>query len=118
MSDAARDEPGPGIEQEYELSEPPGKVWRALSIPELRERWLPGAALAAPEPVAVTPGREVSYRMREAVPPHVESTVTFRIAPNDTGGTCLRIIHALTDARFAPPTTAAANGNAPVLRAA
>lgn len=56
--------------------------------------------------------------MREAVPPYVESTVTFRIAPNDTGGTCLRIIHALTDARFAPLTTAAANGNAPVLRAA
>ncbi|MCF4123788.1 SRPBCC family protein [Methylobacterium sp. SyP6R] len=118
MSDAACDEPGPGIEQAYELSEPPAKVWRALSIPALREHWLPGAALAAPEPIAVTPGCEVSYRMREATPPYLESTVTFRIAPNGTGGTCLRIVHDLTDARFAPLTTTAANGNAPVLRAA
>ncbi|AWN47091.1 hypothetical protein DK419_12865 [Methylobacterium terrae] len=118
MSDAACDEPGPGIDQTYELGEPPEKVWRAVSIPALREHWLPGAALAAPEPVAVTPGEEVSYRMREAAPPHLESTVTFRIAPNGTGGTCLRVVHELTDARFAHPTKAAANGNAPLLRAA
>ncbi|TNC12132.1 hypothetical protein FF100_18050 [Methylobacterium terricola] len=118
MSDPARHEPGPGIEQAYALSEPPEKVWRALSLPALREHWLPEAALAAPEPIAVTPGREVSYRMREAVPPYLESTVTFRIAPNGTGGTCLRIIHELTDARFTHLTKAAANGNAPRLRAA
>lgn len=118
MSDAACDEPGHGIEQVYKLNEPPEKVWRALSIPALREHWLPGAALAAPEPVAVTPGEEVSYRMREAAPPYIESTVTFRVVPNDTGGTCLWVIHRLTDVRFAPLTMAAANGNAPVLRAA
>ncbi|TNC06803.1 hypothetical protein FF100_33820 [Methylobacterium terricola] len=118
MSDAACDEPGHGIEQTYELSEPPEKVWRALSIQALREHWLPEAALAGPEPVAVTPGREVSYRMREAAPPYLESTVTFRIASNGAGGTCLRIIHDLTDARFAPLTKAAANHNAPLLRAA
>ncbi|KMO14023.1 SRPBCC family protein [Methylobacterium platani] len=118
MSDAACDEPCPGIEQAYDLGEPLEKVWRALSIPALREHWLPGSALAAPEPVAVTPGEEVSYRMREAAPPYLESTVTFHIAPNGTGGTCLRIVHDLTDARLAPPTTAAANGNMPMLRAA
>jgi uncharacterized protein YndB with AHSA1/START domain len=118
MSDTACDEPGHGIDQDYELSETPEKVWRALSIQALREHWLPGAALAVPEPIAVTPGCEVSYRMREAAPPYLESTVTFRIAPNGTGGTCLRVIHELTDARFTHLTKAAANGNASVLRAA
>lgn len=118
MSDAGSDEFGHDIEQAYELNEPPEKVWRALSIPALREHWLPGAALVAPEPTAVTSEHEVSYRMREAAPPYLESTVTFRITPNGTGGTCLRIIHELTDARFAHLTKVAANGNVPLLRAA
>ncbi len=33
--------PKPGIELEYDLDEPPQKVWRAISIPAFREHWLP-----------------------------------------------------------------------------
>ncbi|MGG2475251.1 SRPBCC family protein, partial [Rhizobium sp. BR5] len=33
--------PRHGIELEYDLDEPPQKVWRAISIPAFREHWLP-----------------------------------------------------------------------------
>ena len=102
-----------GIALEYDLDAPPQKVWRAISVPELRDAWLPGGALAEPDPVAVRPGEEIRYRMREDAPPFLESTVTFRVAPNATGGTRLRIIHELDDARLARVTRAAANGNSP-----
>jgi uncharacterized protein YndB with AHSA1/START domain len=112
MSDA-------GIELEYDIGEPPEKVWRALSVPELRQAWLPGEALADPEAVAVTPGQEIRYRMRDGAPPFLESIVTFRIAPNADGGTSLRIIHDLDDARFRRMPQAAANDDgSPVMRAA
>ncbi|ENN88045.1 hypothetical protein RHSP_51288 [Rhizobium freirei PRF 81] len=99
------------IELEYEFSEPPQKVWRAVSTPELRENWLPKEALADPEAISVTPGEEVSYRLRDDAPPFFESTVTFRIAPNASGGTSLRIIHELDDARLRGAAKAAANNN-------
>jgi uncharacterized protein YndB with AHSA1/START domain len=74
---------------EYDLDAPPAKVWRAISLPALRDRWLPAAALLDSEGVAVTPGQEVRYRMREAAPPFLES----HIAPTEDGGTRLRIVH-------------------------
>lgn len=49
--------------------------------------------------------------MRESDPPFLESVVTFRIVPNATGGTSLRIIHELTDVRFVRMSSAAANNN-------
>lgn len=108
-----------GIELEYDLDEPPQKVWRAVSTPELRENWLPKDALADPEAVSVTPGKEVRYRLRDDAPPFLESTVTFRIAPNASGGTSLRIIHELDDARLREAEKAAANNNGfVVMRAA
>jgi uncharacterized protein YndB with AHSA1/START domain len=108
-----------GIELEYDLDEPPQKVWRAISNPEFREAWLPGQDLADPEPTAITPGREVRYALRESVPPFLESTVTFRIIPNETGGTSLRILHVLDSTRFTRMTKAAANSNSPLsMRAA
>lgn len=108
-----------GIELEYDLDAPPQKVWRAISNPELREAWLPGQDLADPEPTAVTPGREVRYALRESMPPFLESTVTFTIVPNGSGGTSLRIIHELDSARVARMTRAAANSNSPIrMRAA
>ena len=64
---------------EYELDAPPEKVWRAVTIPALRERWLPLSDLAETEPVSSVPGAEVCYRLREAEPPYLESHVTFRI---------------------------------------
>ncbi len=93
---------------DYELDAPPQKVWRALSIAEFRDNWLPATALAQSEAVTVTPGEEVSYRMRESEPPYLESTITFRIAPDGQGGTVLRIVHELDRAR---PEPVAANGN-------
>ncbi|AYG66975.1 MULTISPECIES: SRPBCC domain-containing protein [unclassified Rhizobium] len=109
MNDGKTEERSHDIELEYDLDEPPQKVWRAISIPEFRENWLPKEALADPEATSMTPGQEVRYRMRDNSPPFLESTVTFRIAPNATGGTSLRIIHELTDARFERMTSAANN---------
>ncbi|CAD5267143.1 MULTISPECIES: SRPBCC domain-containing protein [unclassified Bosea (in: a-proteobacteria)] len=98
---------------EYQLDAPPEKVWRALSIPAFRERWLP----AEVEALSTVPGEEVRYRLREEEPPFLESVVTFQLAPNE-GGTELRIIHSLTDARLSQPP-APANSNQPLmLRAA
>jgi uncharacterized protein YndB with AHSA1/START domain len=115
MNDETTAQQDSGIELTYELDAPPQKVWRALSIPEFREKWLPQDALADPQATSVTPGEEVRYRMRDDAPPFLESTVTFRIEPNQAGGTSLRIIHELTDARFTQMLRAAANSNAPPL---
>jgi uncharacterized protein YndB with AHSA1/START domain len=98
---------------EYQLDAPPEKVWRALSIPAFRERWLP----AEVEALSSVPGEELRYRLKEEVPPFLESVVTFQLAPNE-GGTELRVIHSLSDARLSQPP-APANSNQPLmLRAA
>lgn len=89
---------------EYSLDAPPEKVWRALSIPELREQWLPTSDLAQAEPLAATPGEAVSYRLRDDQPPFLESVVTLQIGPNADGGSVLRIIHQ-PDAANDGPTT-------------
>ena len=98
------------LEFEADLDAPPEKVWRAVTEPDLRERWLPGGALADAEPEVETPGSRVSYRMRDDEPPHLESLATFELAPNGAGGTRLVIRHRLTDAR-AMKRLEAANGN-------
>ncbi|WP_420959747.1 SRPBCC family protein [Brucella sp. IR073] len=103
------------IEMEFEIDEPPQKVWRAISIPEFRQNWLPDGALADMEAASVTQGEEVSYRMRETKAPFTESLVTFRIVPNDDGGTCLRVIHELTGIKGKRMEPAAANSNSPAL---
>ena len=61
-----------------------------------------------------SPKGEASKHARDS-PPFLESTVTFTITPNATGGTCLRIVHQLTDARFDGMARAAANSNSPPL---
>jgi uncharacterized protein YndB with AHSA1/START domain len=90
---------------EYELDAPPEKVWRALSIPAFREKWLPQEALVSAEPVSSVPGKEVRFGMREDEPPFLESAVTFQVLPNVDGGTRLRIIHELADAQKAQMET-------------
>lgn len=118
MNDGKAGDLADGMVFEYDLEETPQKVWRAITIPELREHWLPGNALAEPEAASITPGEEVQYRMRASDPPFLESVVTFKIAPNAIGGTSLRVIHELVDGRAAG-TTMAANDNRPFqLRAA
>lgn len=94
---------------EYELDAPPEKVWRAVTIPALRERWLPQSDLAGAEPVSSVPGEEVCYRVSESEPPFLESHVTFQIAPNDAGGTLFRIIHQIDRTAF--KLQSAANSN-------
>jgi uncharacterized protein YndB with AHSA1/START domain len=86
------------IALEYELDAAPEKVWRAIAVAAFRERWLPEADLAEPEPIASVPGVEVRYRMREEDAPFPESTVTFRIEPAPRGGTLFRIIHRIEGA--------------------
>jgi uncharacterized protein YndB with AHSA1/START domain len=96
---------------EYEFDDPPEKVWRAVSIGEIRERWLPDSALADAEPVSSVPGEEIRYRMRDDEPPFLGSTVTFEVRPRSGGGTQLRIVHRLTDVRLERRSRAAANSN-------
>lgn len=115
MTDRTIDREQAAIELAYEIDEPPHKVWRAISIPELRQAWLPKEALADPDASSLVPEREARYRMRDSDPPFLESVVTFRIAPNDTGGTSLRIVHELVDARFDRLTGTAANSNSTCL---
>ena len=105
--------PESGFEQRYELDASPEKVWRAISIAEFREKWLPGEALAGPQSLSETPGKEIRYKMRDDTPPHLESTVTFTITPNGSGGTSLRIVHELTGATLKRLTKTVANGNSP-----
>jgi uncharacterized protein YndB with AHSA1/START domain len=100
---------------EYELDAPVEKVWRAISVPAFRERWLPKEDLIGAEPVSSVPSEEVRYRMRDHEPPFLESTVTFQILPNAVGGTRLRIIHGLLDPRAQGQLPKAANNNWPCL---
>jgi uncharacterized protein YndB with AHSA1/START domain len=89
------------IALEYELDAAPEKVWRAIALAAFRERWLPEADLAEPEPIASIPGVEVRYRIRDEGAPFPESTVTFKIEPGLRGGTLFRIIHRIeADARW------------------
>lgn len=115
MNDAEAEEQTTDLIFEYELDAPVHKVWRAISHPTFREKWLPNAVLADAEPVSSTPGEEICYRMRDDAPPFLESMVTFRISPNADGGVRLRIIHRLVDARLQQEPLPAANNNRPCL---
>jgi uncharacterized protein YndB with AHSA1/START domain len=115
MNDTEAKQPEDNLVMEYEIDAPPEKVWRAISIPEFRERWLPEKDLADADPVSAEPGEEVRYRMREEESPFLESIVTFQVGPGVRGGTRLRIIHHLVDARPDWRTPPAANNNWPVL---
>lgn len=117
MSDAVEpDHAEAALVLEYDLDAPPEKVWRAVTIPALRQRWLPDADLAGAEPESSVAGEEVCYRLRESEPPFRESHVTFRIEPNEAGGTRFRIIQEACDARQARPR--AANNGRCLMRAA
>ncbi len=98
----------PDLDLVFDLDAPPQKVWRALSIPAFRERWLPGVADPEPDAGSVIPGRELRYRLREEEAPFVQSAVTFRISALEDGGTRLRILH---ERGAAAPRMMAANGN-------
>jgi uncharacterized protein YndB with AHSA1/START domain len=100
---------------EYELDAPPEKVWRAISIPAFREKWLPKDALVSADPVFSAPGEKICYGIREDEPPFLESVVTFQVTPNADGGTRLRIVHQLAIVRPILQPPQAANSNWPCL---
>lgn len=103
------------IDLTFDLDEPPEKVWRAISLPELRARWLPTGALTSPEACHEVPQQAISYRMRDDQPPFLESTVTFSLVPRPTGGTSLQIVQELTQESLARLKLAAANNDGPML---
>ncbi|WP_434722734.1 SRPBCC family protein [Mesorhizobium sp. RIZ17] len=101
---------------ECELAEPPEKVWRALTEPELLAAWLmPNDMMAkagtrfafagpdAPiecEVLEAEPGRVLRYSWRERPGaddasrlPAFDSVVTFTLARTASGGTHLSIVH-------------------------
>jgi uncharacterized protein YndB with AHSA1/START domain len=119
MKDMEAKPPKDSLVLEYEIDAPPEKVWRAISIPELREKWMPEKDLTNPDPISAEPGVEVRYRVLDKDAPFRESTVTFQVRPNVHGGTKLRIVHQLVDARTVRQTPPAANNNWPgLMRAA
>ncbi len=117
---------------ECELPDPPAKVWRALTEPELLSRWLLPAAATADghlrldagpglggtidaQVIEAEPPRRLTYRWRGTAL-GLDSVVTFDLAPTLPGGTRLRIVHS----GFAPQAAnrRAANANRPPLLAA
>lgn len=112
MSDTEADARTADLVQDYDLDAPPEKVWRAISIPALRDSWLPRGDLADAAPISSKPGKEVRYRMRDDEPPFLESIVTFQLSPNAVGGTRLRIIHGLDVTKLMLRMPRAANSNA------
>jgi len=106
------DDADAGLDFGCELEAPPEKVWRALTIPAFRERWLGASAPAEPEVIAAEPPHRLSWSWREAGEP--DGTVTFTLTPTESGGTALRLVHR----RAAQPVQVAANGNITMLLAA
>ena len=110
MSDEVTEPQTQRLVLEFDFDDKPEKVWRAVALEQYRRAWLAEDAPAASDLLSEIPGQEVSYRMRDDEPPFLVSVVTFRISPNQTGGTNLRIIHEIADRRF-DGELKAANGN-------
>lgn len=96
---------------ECDFEEPPEKVWRALTEPELLEAWLandePGQSRESRdthspdcEILSAEPHTRLRYRWRdresggeESEPREVDSVVTVELSPGRAGGTHLRLTH-------------------------
>ena len=96
----------PDLVLEQRLPAPPERVWRALCDPALRERWLPAADLADPQPCLCEEGRQLGFHLRDARPPHLHSMVRFQLRADEGGGTVLTVVHRLTDPRALMPPAA------------
>jgi uncharacterized protein YndB with AHSA1/START domain len=102
------------LEFEYDLAEPPEKVWRALTVPELLAAWMmpndirpqtgsnftfagPNTAIEC-EILEAKPEQLLRYSWREQPrdatrQDPLDSVVTFTLARTVSGGTHLRIVH-------------------------
>jgi uncharacterized protein YndB with AHSA1/START domain len=89
---------------ECDLDEPPEKVWRALTEPELLEAWLgkdePRGTDSEREILSAEPHRLLRYRWRDRESGdgdnaawEVDSIVTVELSPRRAGGTHLRLTH-------------------------
>jgi len=82
---------------ECDLAEAPEKVWKALTTPELLEKWLPEANGC--EVLTSEPNRLLRYRWRAGEEDRdesggrLDSVVTFELTDTPSGGTHLRIDH-------------------------
>jgi uncharacterized protein YndB with AHSA1/START domain len=98
---------------ECELDQPPEKVWRALSEPDLRAAWLGESGAARGVAVEATPGERLDLAWRDG---DGDSRVSFEIGAAGEGRTHLRIVHSLvTPASILPAHStvmSAANDNA------
>jgi uncharacterized protein YndB with AHSA1/START domain len=86
--------PAETVVVDCDVDETPETVWRALTEPEILDRWLPEAKEKA-EVVESDPGRSLrlAWRDRGADGALVESDVTFTLVPTIDGGTRLRLVH-------------------------
>lgn len=100
------------VDLEFDLSEPPAKVWRALVEPDTVSRWIAPGLQAGGKTVRydlldAETGSRVSYRWREGE--NFDGVVTFSISVNAIGGTRLRIVQSqLAFTQSSPPTGRAA----------
>ena len=105
---------------ECDLAEPPEKVWKALTVPELLARWLSPNDIRPEvgrrfrlepqiecEVLEAEPNRRLRLSWRETQEDgrgerrdrradgegHVDSIVTFELTETVTGGTHLRLVH-------------------------
>jgi uncharacterized protein YndB with AHSA1/START domain len=102
------------IVTECDLDDHPGKVWQALTEPDLVASWL------VPEGVDCTileaePEKRLrcAWRSdeRDGLGNELDTVVTFELSPRDDGGTHLRIVHA----GFATMARAANDNNATMM---
>jgi len=75
------------------LPDPPEKVWRALTEPELVAEWLTADEPASLEHEVVLEEPHHLLRLAWRDGRDVESLVTFELERTSTGGTTLRVVH-------------------------
>ena len=86
------------IVTECELEDHPGKVWRALTEPDLVASWLVPEGVDC-EVMEAEPERRLrcSWRSRgdehDGLGDRLDTVVTFQLSETEQGGTHLRIVH-------------------------
>lgn len=80
------------------LDAPPEKIWRALTIPEYRDRWLQPPDGVNLQLVTVNANSLLTYCWEERRSGNVDdveqSFVTIELTPNENGTTGFRLTHA------------------------